>query len=879
MIARLSQNPIFIVGAALLCGFATTSSGAAESGACASDDSGLSLPPGFCASVFADGIGHARHLVVSSKGVVYANTWSGRYFGNDKPHEGGFLVAMQDTKGSGKADRIERFGETVESGGHGGTGIGLYKDFLYAESNDKIVKYKFDSGSIVPNVSPTTVVSGLPLTGDHPMHPFVIDGSGSIILDVASATNSCQEKNRTLKSPGIEPCVEQETRGGVWRYSATKTDQVFSSAARYVTGIRNAEGFGIDGSGRVFATQHGRDQLHTNWPDVIKDADQEATIPSEEVVLLQNKGDYGWPKCYFNPYSNQLVLAPEYGGDGKTQGLCAQKSGPVAVFPAHWAPNDMVYAMGKQFPAAYRNGLFIAFHGSWNRAPYAQAGYNVVFQPMSGAKSAAACEIFADGFSGADRSPAKAEHRPTGLAFGPDGSLYVADDVRGRIYRITYRAGANSGGKTTACPSNTAPAGPINTAASRPPEGTNPDAGRTAPIPPGATAAMVALGDRIYHGESGATCTGCHGSSGSGSTLGPDLSSGKWLWSDGSPTGIAAIITKGVSDPKQYRSPMPAMGGAQLSADQVNAVAAYVWTLSHAAKAATSMNGADIAIPGEKIFPESLTSTSDGRVFIGSISERRIYAVKSGSKTAEPWTAADGDASRGIFGVFADEKANTLWACLSGFQRSSSQSALMAFDLKSGTAKSSYSLPTAGAFCNDIAVGADGTIYVSDSNNMEIDRLKSGDNLLHVWAGNGAFGPKGGTLDGIAVIGNRLFVNTLRTNKIFAVQIGADGSAGDSVDIKLDRAIENPDGMRSYGNNLLLIESGGIGRLAKLQISGGDTGQLTTLKEGFPGGPVSVAMVGTTGYVLEGQLKLMSNRDANVQAAPFHAVAVTVGSP
>src|SRR5580692_5738033 len=109
--------------------------------ACPQNDSGLKLPAGFCATIFADGIGHARHLVVAPNGVVFVNTWSGRYYGNDTPHAGGFLVALQDTTGKGKADVERRFGETVQSGGAGGTGIGLYKDGLYAEINDKIVRY------------------------------------------------------------------------------------------------------------------------------------------------------------------------------------------------------------------------------------------------------------------------------------------------------------------------------------------------------------------------------------------------------------------------------------------------------------------------------------------------------------------------------------------------------------------------------------------------------------------------------------------------------------------------------------------------------------------------------------------------------------------
>ncbi len=581
---RISRSSVHFLSAAALAASCMIPLREAAAAACPNDDSGLTLPAGFCATLFADGIGHARHLVVAPNGVVYVNTWSGRYYGNDAVHEGGFLVALKDSKGSGKADVIERFGETVASGGAGGTGIGLYGGAIYAEINDKIVKYTLTGGALVPKQPPQTIVSGLPLTGDHPMHPFAIDAAGFLYVDVASATNSCQVKSREPKSPGVDPCTELETRGGVWRYDAKKTDQVFSPAERFATGIRNAEGYAVDSAGhRLFVTQHGRDQLHSNWPDVYK-VEQEATLPAEELLLLKQGADYGWPTCYYDPGLKRLVLAPEYGGDGEKAGRCADKTGPVAAFPAHWAPNAMTFYDGRQFPSHYRNGVFIAFHGSWNRAPYSQQGYNVVFQPLAGDQASGRCEIFADGFAGEAPSPGTAAHRPAGLAVGPDGSLYVSDDVRGRIYRIAYDGASAPAFKPVFCPSASAPAGPIVAAAVK-----APDAAQTAavpataslPVPPGATPEIMALGDRVYHGQAGgATCTGCHGANAKGTPLGPDLTDAEWLWSDGSYAGIETTIKTGVDQPKQYRAAMPPLGGAQLTPAQVSAVAAYVWGLS-----------------------------------------------------------------------------------------------------------------------------------------------------------------------------------------------------------------------------------------------------------------------------------------------------------
>ena len=593
-LAPVGVLPLGIIGAASLFAaallFAADSSHAANgktaaAGACDNANDGITLPAGFCATIFADNVGHARHLAVASNGVVYVNTWSGRYYGNDKPPAGGFLLALKDSNDDGKAGTIMRFGSGTESGNAGGTGIALYDGALYAETNDRIVRYRLSSEALTPAGEPDVIVSGLPLTGDHPMHPFIIDTNGALYVDIGSATNACQTQNRIANAPGVQPCTELETRAGIWRYDANRTGQKFSPAERFVTGLRNGEGFAFDSARRFFATQHGRDQLRENWPSIYS-VDEGQNEPAEELVQLERGADYGWPYCYYNLERKKLVLAPEYGGDdAQAVGVCAQKREPVAAFPAHWAPLALAIYEGRQFPAAYRGGAFIAFHGSWNRAPGPQGGYNVVFQPLANGKPSGPYVVFADGFAGAEKEPGEAAHRPAGLAVGPDGALYISDDQHGRIYRVTYSGPASA--PVAAAPAPAAPAGPLSTSV-LPPEGIHPDAGsQTAglPTPAGATPADVDLGERIFHGQvASAPCAGCHGTNAEGTPLGPNLTNNKWLWGNGSLSSITEIIANGVPNPKEYRSPMPPMGGAQLDRSQITAAAAYIWALNHRKK-------------------------------------------------------------------------------------------------------------------------------------------------------------------------------------------------------------------------------------------------------------------------------------------------------
>jgi glucose/arabinose dehydrogenase/cytochrome c553 len=547
-----------------------------EEAQCPESDSGLSLPRGFCATIFADNVGHARQLAVTPDGTVYVNTWSGIYYGNDTPHEGGFLIALKDTKGRGQADVNVRFGPTFAEGAHGGTGIWLYKNWLYAEIDDKIVRYELKNGAAAPTGEAETILSGMPITGDHPMHGFAVDAKGNLFVEMGTPTNACEKENRMPHSPGVDPCPELETRGGIWRYDASKIDQVFSPKERYATGNRNAEGFDFDSDGRLYITQHGRDQLHEDWPELYT-AKQGWEQPSEEVVILKQDANYGWPYCYYDPEQKKLVLAPEYGGDGgKKVGRCDTLDGPVASFPAHWAPNDLKIYKGSQFPKAYQGGAFIAFHGSWNRAPGPQGGYNVLFQPLADGKTSGDYVVFADGFAGPKKEPGGALHRPSGLAVGPDGALYITDDKAGRIWRVTYNGDPNAPIEAAPAPTKQAEASP----GAFPPEGVHPNAGL--PVPPGATGEQVALGQKIFHGEvAGGTCAGCHGADGIGTPVGADLASGTWLWVDGSLQSITDIIRNGVPKPKQHPGAMPPFGGVPLSDTDLASVAAYVWAIGH----------------------------------------------------------------------------------------------------------------------------------------------------------------------------------------------------------------------------------------------------------------------------------------------------------
>jgi glucose/arabinose dehydrogenase len=295
------------------------------------------------------------------------------------------------------------------------------------------------NGVVADTTHPEIIVRGLINRRQHASKSITLDNAGNIYVNIGAYANACQEQDRTKGSKGRMPCPILDSAAGIWQFNDAKLNQTYADGKRYATGLRNVVGLDWNKENdQLFVMQHGRDQLFQLYPELF-DAKQSAELPAETMYAIKPGDNCGWPYVYYDQFQKKKILAPEYGGDGKKTGG-ENAIDPIVAFPGHLAPNGLLFYTGEMFPARYRNGAFIAFHGSWNRAPEPQKGYFVAFVPFRDGKPAGDWEIFADNFAGTPdiKSPGQAQHRPCGLAQGPDGALYVSDDVKGAIYKITY---------------------------------------------------------------------------------------------------------------------------------------------------------------------------------------------------------------------------------------------------------------------------------------------------------------------------------------------------------------------------------------------------------------------------------------------------------
>ncbi len=384
----------------------------------------LKLPSGFAAITVAENTGRARHIAVNTNGDVFIKL--GRL------SNGKGIVRLRDTNGDGKADDSMKFGS------YDGTGIAIKNGYLYASSDEDVYRYKLnDKGDVLNPEEPEKIITGLYRKGGHhSSKSLALDNQGNIYVNIGAPSNICQD-DPSKASPGMNPCPLLEKSGGIWQFKADKLNQTQNDGVRFATGLRNV--VGLDWNNEVndlYVTQHGRDMLFQFYPQWY-DQKAGAENPAEEMFRIKKGVDCGWPYCYYDNDKQQKLLNPEYGGDRNKEGVCAGKEKSVVQFPGHLAPNALLFYTGTQFPEKYKNGAFIAFHGSWNRSPEPQAGYFVVFVPMKNGMPAGKWEVFAEGFAGENINRAK--YRPCGLAQGPDGSLYVTDDNKGNVWKISYK--------------------------------------------------------------------------------------------------------------------------------------------------------------------------------------------------------------------------------------------------------------------------------------------------------------------------------------------------------------------------------------------------------------------------------------------------------
>jgi len=282
-----------------------------------------------------------------------------------------------------------------------------------------------------------------------------------------------------------------------------------------------------------------------------------------------------------------------------------------------------------------------------------------------------------------------------------------------------------------------------------------------------------------------------------------------------------------------------------------------------------------ITLPDPNVFPENVTALADGTVVIGAMLQPYIYRARPGQATAERWIDLSSVGSSS-WGVLADHRTNTLWACTVAFPLPATRtppidqriSALRAFDIATAKPKGAWPLPGATNACNDVTVAADGTVYLSDLPNGQILRLRPGAAALEVWLK----APELANVDGIAFVGERLYANNVQTNKLYRIPINADGGAGAPVEIATSIPLDGPDGMRAQNGKLYIAENR-ANRVTELTFNG-DTATVRVLKDGY-GTATGVQPAGAVIWVQESKQHYWRDPAlANADPNPFRIYAI-----
>ncbi len=399
------------------------------------DNGGLLLPDGFGAVVVADSVGLTRHLAVNDNGDIYVKL---RITKGDLGN-----VALRDTDNDGRADIIQRFGNYPNDGSFA-TEMRIHNGYLYFSSEQVVYRQKLTPSKLIPDGNPEIILIDYRPLQWHNAKSLAFDNHGGMYVTFSAPTNVCEDwstvsGNSTANVRGLYPCPQLEGQGGIWKFNENRLGQSQADGRRFATGIRSVVAISWnEADNSLYAVQHGRDYLNGHAPQYFSPW-QNAVLPAEEFMKVKEGDDYGWPYSYYDPFRHKKFVAPEYGGDGVLE--AKDYADPIMGLPAHWAPNDLLFYKGDQFPGRYKNGAFIAFHGSTNRGPYPQAGYIMAFIPFENRKPTEKWEVFADGFAGVATvaTMEAAKYRPMGLAEGPDGSLYVSESKKGKIWRIVFK--------------------------------------------------------------------------------------------------------------------------------------------------------------------------------------------------------------------------------------------------------------------------------------------------------------------------------------------------------------------------------------------------------------------------------------------------------